>query len=398
MTANTAHTRYRIRRFALTRAQLRVARDCRTPADKPASLNPIGRADPPTTVAQVFEYWLADRQSQVKKSTWDGYKHAARYIIGPLLVGSKLDRHRYTRTGRKPSEAKFAQMLGPVPIAELTTADLRMWHKALVIHVSNNAANVAKKHLRAALALVAEDFRTIVPPMPSRTGRGRTRPKKNILTRDQISILLKAAIEDKQKGIYYAFPFLTGVRPSEQLALQWQDIDLAARTIHIRRMQEPDGTVTDITKTAASTREIPISSLLVGMLGRWNIMCPVGNDKIRRVFPCLGCVEHVGHKKRGNALSYTNFRQSYWFPIFKALRLPYVTPHSARHAFISTLQSKGIEIGLVAKLAGHADPAVTLDHYTQAVRGGEAAINALEEAYSAPTVESSSSTERRGWG
>jgi hypothetical protein len=35
-----------------------------------------------------------------------------------------------------------------------------------------------------------------------------------------------------------------------------------------------------------------------------------------------------------------------------------------------------------AKLAGHANATVTLGHYTQAVRGGEEAVTALEEAYS----------------
>lgn len=68
-------------------------------------------------------------------------------------------------------------------------------------------------------------------------------------------------------------------------------------------------------------------------------------------------------------------------PAFNKLRLPYVTPHSARHSFISTLQAQGIEVGLVAQIAGHANPTVTLGHYTQAVRGGAAAVAALEQAY-----------------
>jgi len=45
--------------------------------------------------------------------------------------------------------------------------------------------------------------------------------------------------------------------------------------------------------------------------------------------------------------------------------LPEVTLHSARHSYISTLQAEGIEVGLVAKLAGHVNPAVTLGIYTQ---------------------------------
>jgi len=69
--------------------------------------------------------------------------------------------------------------------------------------------------------------------------------------------------------------------------------------------------------------------------------------------------------------------------MLKRLGLPPVTPHSARHCFISNLQAQGIEVGLVAKLAGHANANVTLGHYTQAVRGAESAIEALERAFTA---------------
>jgi len=34
-------------------------------------------------------------------------------------------------------------------------------------------------------------------------------------------------------------------------------------------------------------------------------------------------------------------------------------------------------------IAGHANPKVTLGHYTQAVRGGAEAIHALEQAFGA---------------
>ncbi len=329
------------------------------------------------TVAHAVEYWLENRRSEVKPGTWKSYRQATRYIVGPLLVGSRLERHAYTRRGRRPEHAEFVEMLGPVPLADLTTADIRNWHKRLTALVSTYTANVAKKFLGAALALAAEDFHLRVPPMPSHLGRGRSKVKKEILSPEQVGHLLKVAMEDEQKGIYYAFPFLTGVRPSEQLALTWQDVDLDLNVCRIRRMQEQDGSITDFTKTASSTREVPISPLLRLMLLRWKLTCP--SD--RRVFPSLGSSRFPQHKKRGKPLSYANFRTTYWRPALKALGLPYVTPHSARHAFISTLQAKGIELGLVAKLAGHANATVTLTHYTQAVRGGEAAVRALEEAY-----------------
>ena len=55
---------------------------------------------------------------------------------------------------------------------------------------------------------------------------------------------------------------------------------------------------------------------------------------------------------------------------------------AARRGYSSTLQLQGVELGVVAKLLGHANANVTLSHYTQAMRGGESAVAALEEAYS----------------
>ena len=87
----------------------------------------------------------------------------------------------------------------------------------------------------------------------------------------------------------------------------------------------------------------------------------------------------------GGPLLYSNFLKRYWRPAFKAAGIRYVTHHSARHSFVSTLQAQGVEVGLVAKLAGHANPAVTLGHYTQAVRGGAEALAVLDRAYGAET-------------
>jgi site-specific recombinase XerD len=66
------------------------------------------------------------------------------------------------------------------------------------------------------------------------------------------------------------------------------------------------------------------------------------------------------------------------------LELPEVTPHSALHSYISTLQAAGIEVATVAKLAGHANPVTTVGIYSHAIRGSAAAAEALERAY---TVE-----------
>ncbi len=334
------------------------------------------------TVARIVEHWLENRRREVKAGTWASYRQAVHYIIGPLLVGTKWERHRYARTGARAPNSQFIEMLGQTRVADLTTVDIRNWSRAVADNVSAYTANVAKKFLKAALALAAEELQLRVPTMPTRLGRGRPKPRKAILPPEQVGRLLAAASEDGKRGLYYAFPFLTGVRPSEQLALLWSDVDLDGGCIRIRRMQERDGSTTEVTKTAAGRRDIPLSPLLRLMLERWRRGCPADpSGGPARVFPSLGSANSRSHRKRGGPLSYVNFRSNYWRPALVALGLPYVTPHSARHAFISTLQAQGVEVGLVAKLAGHANANVTLSHYTQAVRGGETAIEALEHAY-----------------
>lgn len=61
-------------------------------------------------------------------------------------------------------------------------------------------------------------------------------------------------------------------------------------------------------------------------------------------------------------LLYNDLRARIWPPFLKKLGLPPVTPHSARHSFISTLQAQGVEDGLVAKVAGRESAGVTLSH------------------------------------
>lgn len=335
------------------------------------------------TVKEAVTNWLSDREDNVKERTLNGYRHVARYIIDPLLIGTSQERTEYTVTGKQPKGTRLETLLGPLKVTELTTADIRTWHKLVTKEVGSFTANRAKTYLAAALTLAAEDHNIRPPAMPSNLGRGRQKEKKAILSGEQIAKVISAAQKDEEKGIYYAFPFLTGTRPSEQLALQWDDVDFDKNVIRIRRMQEPDGSITNMTKTAAGTRDIPMSAVLRRMLLSWKDRCPRKSGELFRVFPGLG-QRQAWPKPRiggGNALLYSNFRTRIWQPALKRLGLPYVTPHSARHAFISTLQAQGIEVGLVAKLAGHSNAVVTLSHYTQAVRGGEAALEALERAY-----------------
>lgn len=336
------------------------------------------------TVSEATEHWLANRTSEVKASTLYGYRVVAKAITGPLLEGTPEERTEFSISGKLPRhDARVLQMLGQLNTKSLTTAEIRNWHKLVLEQVGRYTANRALSMLRSIMALCEEDYGVRAPSMPTNVVRRRSRAKKAILSSKQVGELIAAAKADPHRGIYYAFPFLAGTRISEQLGLLWDDVDFEANLIRIRRVQERDGTLTDTTKTDAGTREVPLMASLRELLLAWRLVCPRERGKLFRVFPGPGRVQQwpLPRKDGGGPLLYQNYRKRFWVPAFKALKIPYVTPHAARHSFISTLQAQGVEVGLVAKLAGHANANVTLGHYTQAVRGGADAMGQLDRAY-----------------
>ncbi len=214
------------------------------------------------TVAEAVDHWLDDRAGNVKANTLTAH----RFVVG----------HIRSRLGR-------------LKVTDLTTADIRTWHRAVTDQVGAYTANRAKSLLKSILALSEEDYGVRAPSMPLGLGRGRQKVKKAILTPPDIARIIEAARADPEHGVYYAFPFLAGTRPSEQLGLLWEDVDFDANVIRIRRIQERDGSITPMTKTEAGTREVPMGPTLRGMLMEWRRSPPVGRGTIIPISSAAVC-------------------------------------------------------------------------------------------------------------
>ncbi len=337
------------------------------------------------TVVEAVEHWMNFKATEIKPQTFKSYTSLVRIITGPLLQGTPQERTHYALTGEKPHrDTKLLQMLGHCNVSALTTAQLRQWHNQVRLEVGEYTANEVMKMLQSILALCEEDFGVPVCKKPRNLAKRKHKPKKDILNPGEVTELIAFARADKARGIYYAFPFLTGMRASEQLGLLWEDVDFDRSILTVKRVLERDGSTTDQTKTEAGMREIPIAPTLRTMLLEWRLICPRLDGELYRVFAGPGRRRAWPQRSKGagGPILYANFLHRYWKPAFERMGLRYVTHHSARHSFVSTLQAQGVEVGLVAKLAGHSNPAVTLGHYTQAVRGGADALAVLDAAYS----------------
>lgn len=156
----------------------------------------------PLTIAEAIEHWLDNRKSEVKPVTHKTYAMIARRcVVGPLAVPDVHAPLGAVKEG-PGQETKLLETLGGIQIADLSTAEIRRWHRMIMSNIGARTASVAKTILQSALSLAAEDFGVRPPPMPTRLGKGRSRAKRQILTPAQVGQLLERARSNPERGIY----------------------------------------------------------------------------------------------------------------------------------------------------------------------------------------------------
>lgn len=343
------------------------------------------RAAPPT-LREAVEYWLRSKEGAVATHTYSNYQQLAKqWIIGPAYACTMEERRKIGITGKVPKHISIVPMLGgDRPIDEIRTAEIRMWVLKMIEISTPYVAKCARKALSSIFRLIEEDFDIRLARMPSRAGATHRRQHRQLLSEEQVRKVIAEAQRDRKWGVYYAFALFTGARPNEQLGLLWEDVDLVTGVVRIHRSQQPDGSLKPFTKTDAGMREIPLNGLLLNMLRDWRERCPRLRGKLHRVFPAQAHEKFIGRPPKETSdggLSLNNYRNRVWYPMLKRLGLPQVPPYAARHMVISFLQAQGVEIGMVAKIAGHANPQVTLSYYTHAVRSHDGMMDELTSAY-----------------
>jgi len=237
---------------------------------------------------------------------------------------------------------------------------------------------LSPRSINATITLLAQILeaavdRDLIGRNPAR-GRGRKvreRPpaRTYLETAAQIAALLQAAGEldgearkDRQhvhRRAMLATLTFAGLRIGEMCALRWSDVDLAAGWLNVLDA-----------KTPAGVRRVKIRRALgieLQTVREQSLMGPNGfvfatrtgrrpsRENIRsRVL--LAAVERAN----------TNLAKQHLPPLPEKL-----TPHSLRRTFASILYALGEDPGVVMDEMGHADPALALRVYRQAMRRGE---------------------------
>jgi integrase len=135
-------------------------------------------------------------------------------------------------------------------------------------------------------------------------------------------------------GAMVLFMYLTGARPSEALAVRWDDLDLTAQTVRIRESK--------VSKERISHLPMPLVVALANL----------PRIEGRGVF----VYQRVPHAYNA------------WDGVIGRAGIKPLTPHSCRHGFATGLLRRGVDVVTVAWLGGWASPAQVLKTYGHATK------------------------------
>jgi integrase len=175
----------------------------------------------------------------------------------------------------------------------------------------------------------------------------------------------------------------TGLRISECLGLQWEDVDFTAQVIQVRRTWTA-GKV-GLPKSKASQAAVPLHPVLAGHMSAWHRATPYAEDG-DWVFPSF---KLKGRKPRvGNMLVEDHLRPAAVAAgVLKEGERVRWGFHNLRHSLANFLVGQGTDPKTVQTLLRHADVATTLGIYAHSHSESRmAAQGDMLTAFFTPTV------------
>jgi integrase len=262
------------------------------------------------------------------------------------------------RSYRTSLDLHVLPTLGHVRLSEITRGQMQrlvaqMQEAGRSASTIQNAVNSVRAVYGSADLLTSGSI-PVVPTvglrLPARRGR-----RDRIADVSEASRLLDA-LPATERAVW-ATALFAGLRHGELRALRWEDIDLAAGQITVRRSWDAR-TGETAPKSAAGARTVPIVGRLRDALAEHRLLTDRTSGLVfgrteSRPF-CSGTVY--------------NRASAAW----EAAALAPIGLHEARHTFASWLIAAGIDFKKISTYMGHASITITLDRYGHLVPGSQA--------------------------
>jgi len=244
--------------------------------------------------------------------------------------------------------------IGARMLCDLTSDDIRFlllrWKDDCVGATTQRAAFVT---LSCALNVALREEKITRNPCSTVPAPKIKRPEIAVLDGPQALKLLRVA-RDLDEVALLTLAATTGMREGEIFALFWENVDLAAGTLTVKKTltEDLDGRlVRSEPKTKKSLRTIHLSNLAIAALAEL---------RESREQPVEG---FVFPSSDGTPLRKSNFIRRVFKPLLKLAGLPNVTFHSLRHTASSLLIEAGEDPLAIAGSLGHSDTRMLFERY-----------------------------------
>ena len=213
-----------------------------------------------------------------------------------------------------------------------------------------------------------------------RTYRYAGRKCERFIADEETAQRVIAAVENESIKYETFFKLLlaTGMRRGECSALQWQDIDYGARSIHIQRnvvKLTGEDIIVKEPKTTAGDRYVYFSAEMESLLREYRAFCEdVTEQEDERAL----AEDDFLFRRHGERLPMTPTTFTWRFKlILQKNGLPErLNVHSLRHTAASLMIANGADVTTVAGILGHAQPSTTLDIYSHSFDKNKRAASA----------------------
>jgi integrase len=265
---------------------------------------------------------------------------------------------------RKRLEADAVPFFGRTPLVAIGPPDVKRFIAQVAARgVAPNTVRLSLAPVRALFATAVEDGLIRSNPAAGVRIAGAAQESAEeeqvkALTGEELASLLEALPEGWR--LFFAFLAHTGLRIGEAIALRWQDLDLVARRVRVRRRYYRGDFAPP--KSRYGRRDIPLSAALALELGRLSL----GRNPDELVFA----------SERGTVLDASNLMSRVLKPAAAEVGLgewliadgrrtarSWVGFHTFRHTCATLLFRAGLNAKQVQMWLGHHSPSFTLATY-----------------------------------
>jgi integrase len=245
--------------------------------------------------------------------------------------------------------------LGAKALANVFALDIQALYRELLDrHLSARSIRYTHAVLRSALKQAVRWNLVLANPADAVDLPRRHRSIVAVMSLQQTRTFVKAIAGHAYEGLL-ALALTTGMRPSEYLALTWNDIDLDRGTVSVSLSLEwrKGGWQFDDTKRPRSRRVVKLQAWVVSVLREHRAKGQQGSGD-----------DLVFHAKRGGPIRESYFVQRYFKPLLKTSGLPEIRLYDLRHTAATISLAAGVSPKVISEQLGHASVAFTLDVYS----------------------------------